>query len=203
MADTLSSITRIEPRALVGMRVVLEPLSLAHLDALVAVGLDPEIWRLTRVKLRTRDDMRAYVETALDEQARGLSLPFVIRLEDAGPIVGCTRYGSLDLRNRRAEIGWSWIGRPWQRSFVNTEAKWLMLRQAFEEWCLARVEFKADALNTVSRAALLRLGAREECFFRHHYVGESGRLHDTIYFSILDDEWPSVKAGLETKLKRA
>jgi RimJ/RimL family protein N-acetyltransferase len=116
--------------------------------------------------------------------------------------VGSTRFGNIEPDHRRVEIGWTWIGRDWQRTAVNTETKLLMLTHAFETWGCVRVELKTDALNARSRAAILRIGAREEGTMRQHQVTESGRLRDTVYFSILDREWPEVKRGLEDKLRR-
>jgi len=193
---------RIEPVTLEGVQVRLEPLSLAHLDGLCGVGLEPELWKWIPTQVRDREEMRAYVELALDEQRRGVSMPFATLLKAEGRVVGSTRYGNVDLKNRRVEIGWTWIGKPWQRSAVNTEAKLLMLRHAFEVLGCTRVELKTDALNEKSRNAILRLGARQEGILRKHTLTYSGRMRDTVYFSILDDEWPAVKAGLEAKLQR-
>jgi N-acetyltransferase len=183
-----------------GAHVCLLPLAKSHLDALCAVGLDPDLWRLIPSKAETPEEMRAYVELALDEQRRGVSLPFVTALGEAGQVVGSTRYMNIDVRNRRLEIGCTWIGKPWQRSAVNTEAKFLMLRHAFEVLGCVRVELKTDFLNDQSRGAILRLGAKQEGIFRRHVLTWSGRMRDTVYFSILDDEWPAVRAGLEAKL---
>ena len=145
--------------------------------------------------------MRDYIETALEEQRRGLSLPFATTLKATGQIVGSTRFANMDLKNRRVEIGWTWVGVPWQRTVVNTEAKYLMLCHAFETLGCQRVELKTDARNSRSRQAILRLGAKEEGVLRKHMVAYSGRVRDTVYFSILDDEWPSVKARLQAKLQ--
>lgn len=182
-------------------QVRLEPLSLKHLDGLCAIGLDASLWQWTTNRLRDREEMRDYIETALDEQQRGVSLPFATLLTATGQTVGSTRFANMDLKNRRVEIGWTWIGVPWQRTAVNTEAKYLMLCHAFETLGCQRVEFKTDALNSRSRQAILRLGAKEEGVLRRHMVTYSGRLRDTVYFSILDDEWPSVKARLQAKLQ--
>lgn len=190
----------IQPVILTGSHVHLEPLSLDFLDRLCEVGLDPDLWQLIPNRVRDRDGMRRYIETALEEQRRGVSLPFVTRLRADGRVVGSTRYGNVSLENRRVEIGWTWIGRPWQRSAVNTEAKYLMLKHAFEVLGCARVELKTDARNQRSRNAILRLGAREEGTLRRHTVMDTGYIRDTVYFSILDQEWPDVKAGLEAKL---
>ena len=183
-----------------GEHVQLEPLSLKHLDGLCAVGLDPELWRWTPNQVRDRDEMRAYVEAALDDERRNLSQPFATILKETDQVVGCTRYLNMDLKNRRVEIGATWIGKLWQRTAVNTEAKYLMLRHAFEALGCVRVELKTDALNERSRKAILRLGAKEEGILRRHVLTYTGRMRDTVYFSVLDHEWPSVKACLQTKL---
>ncbi len=138
--------------------------------------------------------------SALDWQEIGTALPFVTIEQETDRVVGSTRFGNIDIRNRRVEIGWTWIGKPWQRTAVNTEAKFLMLQHAFEVWHCIRVELKTDVLNERSRAAILRIGAKQEGIFRHHIITDSGRLRDTIYFSIINDEWPEVKARLQTKL---
>lgn len=193
----------IEPVTLEGEFVRLEPLNLEkHFADLCEVGLDYDLWRLITVQVETPDDMRKYLETALDEQRRGVSLPFATIEKQSGKAVGSTRFGNIDASNNRVEIGWTWIGKRWQRTFVNTEAKFLMLRHAFEIWKCNRVELKTDLLNSQSRAAILRLGAKEEGVFRKHIITQSGRIRDSVYFSILDDEWAEVKANLENKLKK-
>ena len=129
-----------------------------------------------------------------------IALPFATILKESGRAIGCSRYGNIDRHNRRVEISWTWIGRPWQRTAVNTEAKYLMLQHAFETLGCIRVELKTDALNERSRRAILRIGAKEEGTFRRHMITASGRVRDTVYFSIVDREWPEVKAGLEARL---
>jgi N-acetyltransferase len=145
-------------------------------------------------------DMRAYVAQALEEQRRGVSLPFVIIAQ--GQVAGSTRYGNIDLANRRLEIGWTWVAPAYQRTAVNTEAKLLLLTHAFERLGVNRVELKTDALNQKSRTAIARLGAVEEGTFRKHIVTASGRVRDTVYYSIIDTEWPTVKRRLEIWLHR-
>ena len=194
--------TTLAPLVLEGTDVRLEPLSLDHLDALCAVGLDDDLWRWSPQPVRSRDEMRAYIEAALAGQARGTMLPFAIAELVSRRVVGSTRYGNIDLAHRRIEIGWTWVARPWQRTSVNTEAKWLMLRHAFEQLRCHRVELKTDALNGRSRQAILRLGANEEGTLRKHMVTASGRHRDTVYFSITDDEWPRVEAALTERLAR-
>jgi len=184
-----------------GIHVRLEPLSAVHNPALCEVGFDPELWRLNPTRVTSPDEMAAYVHAALDAQAAGTALPFATIERAGGNVIGSTRYMNIDLVNRRVEIGATWIARPWQRSFVNTEAKYLMLRHAFETLSCIRVELKTDALNHRSRNAILRLGAHQEGILRKHVLTWTGRIRDTVYFSILDSEWPRVKAGLEAKLK--
>jgi RimJ/RimL family protein N-acetyltransferase len=192
----------VEPAMLEGQAVRLEPLTLDHLPALLEFGLDDDLWRWNPFPVRTPEAMRAYIETALAWQAQKTALPFATFLKSEGRVVGSTRLANIDRVNRRAEIGWTWIGRPWQRTVVNTEAKYLLLRHAFETMGCLRVELKTDALNERSRAAILRLGATQEGIFRSHMITESGRIRDSVYFSIIRPEWPAVKAGLEEKLSR-
>ena len=190
----------VSPAILEGVHARLEPLAKAHLAELAQVGLDEELWRWIPTPVRTREEMAAYIESALNEEERGVSLPFAIVDKAAGRAIGSTRYGNIDRTNHRVEIGWTWIAREWQRTAINTEAKYLLLRHAFESLGCMRVELKTDSLNERSRAAILRIGAREEGVFRNHMVTASGRIRHTVYFSIIDSEWPAVKARLEAKL---
>jgi N-acetyltransferase len=194
---------RIEPVTLEGTHVRLEPLSLErHAEGLVAVGLDPDLWRWTIVKIETAADLREYVEHALEDQAGGRALPFATIERAGGCIVGSTRFMSIAAAHRRVEIGCTWIARPWQRTAINTEAKYLMLRHAFEVWGCGRVELKTDTRNQRSRQAMLRLGCVEEGIHRKHMVTGHGEVRDTVYYSVVDDEWPPVKARLEGLLRR-
>jgi RimJ/RimL family protein N-acetyltransferase len=190
----------VTPVTLEGRHVRLEPLAKVHLAGLAEVGLDEELWRWIPTSVRTREEMAAYIETALNEQERGTSLPFAILEKATGLAIGSTRYGNIDRIHHRAEIGWTWVAREWQRTAMNTEAKYLLLRHAFESLGCLRVELKTDSLNEKSRAAILRIGAKEEGIFRNHMITESGRIRHSVYFSIIDSEWPGVKARLETKL---
>jgi RimJ/RimL family protein N-acetyltransferase len=191
---------RVTPVTLEGRHARLEPLAEAHLAGLAEVGLDEDLWRWIPTAVRTREGMAAYIETALNEQERGMSLPFAILEKATGRAIGSTRYGNIELTHRRVEIGWTWVAREWQRTAMNTEAKYLLLKRAFESLGCMRVELKTDSLNERSRAAILRLGAREEGIFRNHMITASGRIRHTVYFSIIDSEWPAVKARLETRL---
>jgi len=188
------------PVTLEGAYVRLEPLARVHLAGLAEVGLDQELWRWIPTPVRTQEEMAAYIEAALGEQERGESLPFAIAEKTTGRAIGSTRYGNIDRTHHRVEIGWTWVAREWQRTAMNTEAKYLLLRHAFETLGCMRVELKTDSLNARSRAAILRIGAREEGIFRNHMITASGRLRHTVYFSIIDSEWPAAKARLEAIL---
>lgn len=190
----------IAPVAMEGRHVRLEPLTMDHLDALCEVGLDEDLWRWIPIQVRTRDEMAAYVRMALQWQADGTALPFATVERGAGRAIGSTRYMNIDKANRHVEIGGTWIGRAWQRTAVNTEAKYLMLRHAFEQLGCHRVELKTDVLNEKSRNAILRIGAKQEGIFRKHVVCASGRVRDSVFFSVIDSEWPDVKTALEAKL---
>jgi RimJ/RimL family protein N-acetyltransferase len=188
------------PTTLEGPTIRLEPLTLDHVDALLVVALDPELWRLTVSAVSTRADLEEYVNEALAEEKMGTALPFVTVLRATGQVIGSTRFGNAVPAHRRVEIGWTWLGRPWQRSGANREAKYLMLRHAFDQWGCLRVEFKTSALNQRSRTALLGLGAVEEGILRHHMINADGSLRDSVYFSILSEEWPAVRRRLEERL---
>jgi len=188
------------PVTLEGRRVRLEPLLQAHHADLAAVGLEEELWRWIPTPVRTPEEMSAYIATALDEQARGVSLPFALIEKTSGRAIGSTRYGNIDRAHHRVEIGWTWVAPAWQRTAVNTEAKYLLLRHAFETLGCMRVELKTDSLNERSRAAILRIGAREEGTFRNHMITSTGRVRHTVYFSILDSEWPAVKSSLQSRM---
>ena len=191
----------VRPVTLEGQHVRLEPLTMAHHAALWQIAREPELWRWSASVMRTPDDLKRYLETALREQAEGRALPFATIALAAGVPVGSTRFASIDPPHRRAEIGWTWLGSEWQRTAVNTEAKRLMLGHAFDTWGCMRVELKTDVLNQASRAAIARLGAKEEGVFRKHMLTEAGRVRDSVYYSILDDEWPALKARLDARLR--
>ena len=194
---------QIQPVTLQGRHIRLEPLTLNHLDDLCEIGLDPELWRWIPTPVRSRDDMLDYMRLALEWQTDGTALPFATVEQSTGKVVGSTRYMNIDKPNRHVEIGSTWIGRPWQRTVVNTEAKYLMLRHAFETLGCFRVELKTDVLNQQSRNAILRIGAIQEGIFRKHVLCADGRLRDSVYFSVVDSEWPGVKARLEEKLRQS
>ena len=180
----------------------MEPLGLErHFEGLCAIGLDPDLWRWTLNAVATREDLHGYLETALKEQSEGRSVPFATIDRASGTIAGCTRFGSIDRGNRRVEIGWTWIGRPLQRSHINTEAKYLMLTHAFETWGCRRVELKTNVLNDRSRNAMLRIGCTFEGVLRSYQTSDQGVTRDTAMFRIVDREWPEVKARLKTMME--
>jgi RimJ/RimL family protein N-acetyltransferase len=185
------------PRALEGALVRLEPLGFNHLDGLCAAGLDPDLWHLTVARVHDRAGMERYVATALAERQAGSALPFATVWNETGEVIGTTRFGNASAEHRRVEIGWTWLGRRWQRTGANTEAKYLMLRHAFERWGCIRVELKTSALNQRSRAAMRRIGAREEGILRRHMVNEDGSIRDSVFYSVIAEEWPEVKRRIE------
>jgi len=187
----------IKPVTLEGTFVRLEPVRLDHVAALWRIGADEAIWRYMPWIIRSERDMRAYIEAELRQQQAGLVLRFVTIAKRIEQPVGSTSYLNIDRQHRRLEIGGTWITPAWQRSAINTEAKYLQLAHAFETLRCIRVEFKTDALNVKSRQALARIGAVEEGIFRNHMVMPDGRLRDSVYFSIIASEWPGVKAHLE------
>lgn len=192
----------VTPVTLEGRHVRLEPLSMNHLVPLCEIGFDPELWRVGLSVIGSQDDMKSYIATALQWQAEGTALPFVTIERPSGTVVGSTRFANIDRTHRRVEIGWTWIARRWQRTPVNTEAKYLMLTHAFETLGCIRVELKTDSLNEKSRNAMLRIGAKEEGTLRNHLITQGGRIRHTVYFSVTNDEWPGVKRSLEEKLAR-
>ncbi len=186
------------PITLEGRTVRLEPLSEAHAPGLAEVGLDPDIWRyMLYGDINTPEKLRGFVRDLLDRQARGTDLPFAVIHRETSKPVGCTRYMSIDMRNRGVEIGGTWYGAAYRRTGVNTESKYLLLRHAFEAWRCIRVQFKTDLLNERSQRAIERLGAAREGVLRNHIIRPDGTIRDSIYYSILDREWPAVKARLE------
>jgi len=190
----------ISPVILEGQHVRLEPLSPAHEESLIAAAADGELWNSIVTIVPSRDTISDYIGSALKAQAHGRELPFVIIQKSSGRVVGTTRFYDIEPIERRAEIGYTWLAASAQRTAVNTESKLLLLTYAFEEMRCIRVSFITDVLNQQSRAAILRLGAKEEGVLRNHMYMPSGRYRDSVSFSIIEAEWPDVKAQLEAKL---
>jgi RimJ/RimL family protein N-acetyltransferase len=190
------------PLTLEGSFIRLEPVQREHAELFweaAKAALD-DIFQWIPYRMKTREDFEHLVAKVLAEQARGDSVAFATVWRGSGQVLGSTRFMNIDRTNRRVEIGSTWLAPQWQRTPVNTEAKYLMLRHAFEVWGCMRVELKTDALNERSHRAILRLGAREEGTLRKHLITWTGRVRDTIFFSILDSEWLDVKNGLQRKL---
>ena len=194
----------IEPVTLQGGSVRLEPIRREHCQPLweSAKNSADEIFRWIPYPMRSLAEFETWTEKAFAEQDRGESLVFTTIDQASGSPAGSTRFMNIDRSNRRVEIGSTWLTPRFQRTAVNTEAKYLMLRYAFETWNCLRVELKTDALNQKSRSAIARIGAKEEGTLRQHLITWTGRVRDTVYFSILEAEWPQVKRMLEEKLKR-
>jgi RimJ/RimL family protein N-acetyltransferase len=191
------------PLTLEGSVVRLEPVRREHAGLFweIAENDREDIFRWIPYSMKTPEDFQRLVDQSLEEQERGESVVFATVERGSGGTIGSTRFLNIDRVNRRVEIGSTWIAPAWQRTGVNTEAKYSMLRHAFEVWECMRVELKTDALNQKSRNAILRIGAKEEGTLRRHLVTWTGRVRDTVYFSILDEEWPEVKTRLEVRLQ--
>ncbi|MFZ0817554.1 MAG: GNAT family protein [Candidatus Sulfotelmatobacter sp.] len=189
----------VTPFTLEGSAVRLKPIHPEHVESFWEAAKDSldDIFQWIPYRMKTREDFQHLVEKAFAEQERGESVVFATVERHSGRVIGSTRFMNIDRVNRRVEIGSTWIAPPWHRTAVNTEAKYLMLRHAFEIWQCIRVELKTDGLNQRSRNAILRIGAKEEGTLRRHLITWTGRVRDSVYFSILDTEWPEVKVRLE------
>ena len=192
----------VEPVVLEGSRVRLEPLTLDHVPGLAEVALDPAIWQWTIARPTSEADLRTWAQAALAGRDAGTEFPFATIDVATGRPIGSSRYMNIVLEHCRLEIGWTWVAPAWQRTGANREAKLLMLGHAFDDLGCRRVEFKTDSLNEPSRTALLGIGATFEGIFRNHMVMPGGRMRHSAYYSVIDDEWPSVRAGLERSLAR-
>ncbi len=192
--------SHVQPVFLHGSLISLEPLSLSRLPELAAAGLHAELWRLQPRAIASIADMREYIEQALADGERGVSLPFVILRRADGVVLGSTRFMDIALEHRRLEIGATWLTPSAQRTGANIEAKLLLLAHAFERLAMQKAVFKTETLNTQSRTAILALGAVQEGTFRRHLIAADGRMRDMVYFSILDSEWPVVRARLHDRL---
>ncbi|MBX8470816.1 GNAT family N-acetyltransferase [Pseudomonas sp. RIT778] len=183
-----------------GQGIILRPLQYTDADALLHAAADGELWNLTVTVVPSATTVDAYLKKPLDGREAGTVMPFVIVLKETGEVIGSTRFWKIDPLNRKLEIGSSWISARFQKTFVNTEAKYLMLRHAFEVLDCVRVQFTTDENNQKSRNAILRLGAQQEGIVRHERIMPDGRKRNSVRFSIIDDEWPQVRLNLERKL---
>ena len=191
---------QVTPVTLAGKHVRLEPLTLEHEAALNEAAADGELWNTDVTIIPESVGMKAYIQFALDGLKQGNQLPFVITRLPDNKIVGATRFYEIRPNDRAAAIGYTWLSRSAQRTAINTESKLLLLTHAFERWQCNRVELITDVRNEQSRAAILRLGAKQEGLLRNHLILPSGRIRDSVVFSIIDSEWPEVKKHLESRL---
>ena len=191
------------PATLEGRLLRLEPLSLDHVAGLAEIAFEEPIWRWMRDRPATEADLRAYVERALTAAAEGREVPFVQLERTTGRPIGSTRFMSISPVDRRLEIGHTWLGRAWWGAGYNPDAKRTLLAHAFDDLGAHRVEFKTDALNGRSRAALRAIGATEEGVFRRHQLTYGDRIRDSAYFSVTWDDWPRVRDHLDAMIERA
>jgi N-acetyltransferase len=194
-------LANVSPVTLTGEVVELVPLSREHHDGLCDAVRPGELWTLKVTRVPAPEKMRAAIEEALEAQTRGEALPFTIIHRATGKVAGWTRFGNIRRHDNGVEIGWTWVGQLWQRTAVNTETKCLLLEHAFERLGCYRVEFKTDLLNLNSQRAIERLGAVKEGVFRKHMLMPDGRIRDSVYYSIIDDDWPRTKARLQERLR--
>ena len=190
----------IEPVTLTGTKVILEPLSLEHLDGLISAMKDGELWKLWFTSIPAPEKAEEYIKTALDMRENAGAMPFIVRDRESNKIIGCTRYFNVDEVNQRLEIGYTWYSESYQRTAVNTECKYLLLSHAFEKLDAIAVEFRTHWHNHKSRAAIARLGAKQDGVLRNHQRTADGSYRDTVVFSIINLEWPAVRQSLMFKL---
>jgi RimJ/RimL family protein N-acetyltransferase len=192
----------IEPTTLVGRYITLRPPSIEDIDGLSIVARDSEIWNNRFSQFPNLNEIEKYIQEMLDLSSKGSILPFITIHKSSNTIVGTTRYLNIDYENHRLEIGHTWIAKSYRKTYVNTEAKFLMLQYAFEKLECIAVEIRTDVLNTVSRQAIQRLGAKQDGILRHHKIMKDGRIRDTVCYSIIKPEWKQVKENLMKKLMK-
>lgn len=191
---------RLEPITLEGKYIILRPPLLDDIESLSKAARDGEVWNSRFSQFPHPNEMQKYIQGILDLSSKGLILPFITIDKTSNTIVGTTRYLNIDYENHRLEIGHTWIAKSWRKTYVNTEAKFLLLQYAFEKLECIAVEIRTDILNTVSRKAIQRLSAKQDGILRHHKIMRDGRIRDTVCYSIIKPEWKQVKANLIEKL---
>jgi N-acetyltransferase len=192
----------VQPVTLKGQHATLEPLTREHEAGMRSAAADGELWRLWYTSVPAPDKTAAYIDTALGMRETQGAMPFVVRANGTGEIVGCTRYFHVDAPNRRLEIGYTWYAKRVQRTAINTECKILLLTHAFETLKCIAVEFRTHWFNHASREAIARLGAKLDGVLRNHQISPDGSYRDTVVFSIMESEWPAVKRHLRWLLDR-
>jgi RimJ/RimL family protein N-acetyltransferase len=194
--------TFIEPVTLKGQYATLEPLAPEHCEELKIAVADGELWNLWYTFIPKPQDMMAEIERRLGFQKHGSWVPFTVRRNDTNKLCGMTNYMNIDAQNRRVEIGGTWYAKSAQRTFINTECKLMLLTHAFENLKCISVEFRTNFMNHQSREAIARLGAKQDGILRNHMLNTDGSYRDTVAFSIIESEWPTVKSHLKHKLSR-
>jgi RimJ/RimL family protein N-acetyltransferase len=192
----------LEEAELESISIKLSPLRVEHADELVLAASDGNLWELWFTSVPSKDSINSYISHALNQQAKGLALPFVVIDKASGKIVGSTRFCHADLANQRVEVGYTWYSSSFQRSSINTECKTLLLTHAFEVLDAIAVEFRTHWHNQASRQAIARLGAKQDGVLRNHQKMPNGLYRDTVVFSIINLEWPAVKMNLLHKLAK-
>lgn len=189
-----------EQPVLKGKLVELHPIQVEHRQPIIDAASDGQLWEMTLTVIPSPQTIDQYLNHAFENRDNGSHIPFVIIDAASRKVVGCTRFWKIDRANRKLEIGHTWLSQSFQRSGINTEAKYLLLTYAFEVMECVRVQFTTDENNTRSRAAILRIGAQQEGIIRHERIMPDGRKRNSVRFSIIDDEWKGIKAGLEGKM---
>ena len=177
-------------------RVILKPLKISDVETLNEIAYHPQMWSVGMSNLKEPAHLKTYIESALVEKKQQLSYPFLIFDKQKKRVAGSTRFGNISFLNKRLEIGWTWIHPDFQGTGLNINCKYLLLQFAFETLLFNRVEIKTDAINLQSRKAILKIGAKEEGIFRKHQITAEGRIRDTVYHSIINNEWPNIKATI-------
>jgi RimJ/RimL family protein N-acetyltransferase len=177
-------------------RARLEPLAEKHFAELLPIAMEREIWEFTAADVKNENDFRRYFNQALAERQSGVSYPFAIYDKQAGRYAGCTRYGNITMPHKRVEIGWTWYAPSLQRTGINKACKFLLLQFGFETLELNRIELKTSLLNLKSQGAMLKIGAVKEGILRRHMIADNGSIRDTVYFSFIKEDWPSIKSTI-------
>jgi len=201
-ANRYTTLMQVEPVTLEGNLVRLEPLSMEHFPALAEIAFNAEMWRWMSDRMQSEDDLRRYIQAGVDAAATGAALPWATRSKRDNRIVGSTRFADIQSAHRTLEIGWTWMLPDYQRSGINVEAKYMQLRHAFEVLGARRVAFKTHHHNLKSQTAIQALGAKHEGVFRNHVIMPDGSARHSYWYSIIDEEWPEIKANLEKRMQR-
>jgi len=186
---------------LIGQKIRLRPMTENDAETLVLAASDGELWTMQLTTIPSKETVGQYIDIAITGLNAGTVLPFVIEEIASGKAIGSTRLWKIDSKNRKLEIGHTWLSASWQRTYANTEAKYLLLTHAFEALNCVRVQFTTDELNDKSRNAILRLGAKQEGIVRHERIMPNGRKRNAVRFSIIDDEWPEIRENLKDRLQ--